>query len=44
MRDPGNYFTPTSDKRPRDLGDALYFGASSFRYGSPQAEFEIPYG
>jgi len=41
---PGNYFTPTSDKRPRDLGDALYFGASSFRYGSPQAEFEIPYG
>jgi acetyl-CoA acetyltransferase len=41
---PANYFTPTSDKRPRDLGDALYFGSSSFRYGSPQAEFEIPYG
>ncbi|MBI3216657.1 MAG: thiolase family protein [Mycobacterium sp.] len=41
---PAIYLTPMSEKRPPDLGDALYFGASSFRYGSPQAEFEIPYG
>jgi len=38
------YLTPMSEQRPPDFGDALYFGASSFRYGSPQAEFEIPYG
>ncbi|MBW0019605.1 MAG: thiolase family protein [Mycobacterium sp.] len=41
---PANYLTPMSKKRPPDFGDALYFGASSFRFGSPQAEFEIPYG
>jgi acetyl-CoA acetyltransferase len=42
---PANYLSvPMSKKRLPDFGDALYFGASSFRYGSPQAEFEIPYG
>ncbi|MEB4209735.1 thiolase family protein [Mycobacterium sp. 94-17] len=41
---PATYLTPMSEKRLPDMGDALYFGASSFRYGSPQAEFEIPYG
>ncbi len=41
---PANYLTPMSPQRPYDPGDALYYGASSFRYGSPQAEFEIPYG
>ncbi|MGN7779109.1 thiolase family protein [Mycolicibacterium sp. 22603] len=41
---PANYLTPMSAERPYDPGDALYYGASSFRYGSPQAEFEIPYG
>ncbi len=41
---PARYKTPTSAKRPRPLPDAAFFGASSNRYGSPQAEFEIPYG
>ena len=41
---PANFLTPMNKKRPPNMGDALYFGASSFRYGSPQAEFEIPYG
>ncbi len=39
---PAQYMTPMSDKKPKDYGDALYFGASSNQYGSPQAEFEIP--
>ena len=38
------YITPTSEKKPRPLVDAMFFGASSNQYGSPQAEFEIPYG
>lgn len=41
---PARYITPMSPKKPRSLGDALYFGSSSNQYGSPQAEFEIPYG
>ncbi|MEW5811950.1 MAG: thiolase family protein [Actinomycetota bacterium] len=41
---PARYLTPVSDKRPAPLTDAVFFGASSNRYGSPQAEFEIPYG
>ena len=41
---PATPLTPMTEKRPPDFGDLLYFGASSNRYGSPQAEFEIPYG
>ena len=41
---PGTPLTPMTEKRPPDFGDMLHFGASSNRYGSPQAEFEIPYG
>ena len=41
---PANYLTPMSRDSAPPPGDALYFGASSYRYGSPQAEFEIPYG
>lgn len=41
---PARYLTPTSPKKPRPLVDAMFFGASSNQYGSPQAEFEIPYG
>lgn len=41
---PGTPMSPMTEKRPPDFGDMLYFGASSNRYGSPQAEFEIPYG
>src|SRR5262245_53616915 len=41
---PARYLTPTSDKKPKPLVDAVFFGASSNQYGSPQAEFEIPYG
>ncbi|MEV6924853.1 thiolase family protein [Dactylosporangium sp. NPDC051485] len=39
---PGAYNMPVSKHRPpKEFG---YFGASSNTYGSPQAEFEIPYG
>jgi len=39
---PGSLMLPRSQRRPpKDPG---YFGASSNNYGSPQAEFEIPYG
>lgn len=39
---PGSYMRPRSQQRPpKDPG---YFGASSNNFGSPQAEFEIPYG
>jgi acetyl-CoA C-acetyltransferase len=39
---PGSYNLPASKTRPpREFG---YFGPSSNKYGSPQAEFEIPYG
>src|SRR5690625_1715805 len=41
---PARYITPTSQAKPKALSDAVYFGASSNQYGSPQAEFEIPYG
>ncbi|WP_197375885.1 thiolase family protein [Mycolicibacterium baixiangningiae] len=41
---PARYLTPTSEKKPAPLVDAMFFGSSSNRYGSPQAEFEIPYG
>ncbi|MET0900569.1 MAG: thiolase family protein [Mycobacterium sp.] len=41
---PAQYMTPMSDQKPKNYGDALYFGASSNQYGSPQAEFDIPYG
>ncbi|OBF50147.1 thiolase family protein [Mycolicibacterium monacense] len=41
---PARYLTPTSDKKPAPLVDAMFFGSSSNRFGSPQAEFEIPYG
>ncbi|ABM15046.1 MULTISPECIES: thiolase family protein [Mycolicibacterium] len=41
---PARYLTPTSPKKPKPLVDAVFFGASSNQFGSPQAEFEIPYG
>ncbi|WP_006246005.1 thiolase family protein [Mycolicibacterium tusciae] len=41
---PARYITHTSEKKPKALSDAVFFGASSNQYGSPQAEFEIPYG
>lgn len=41
---PARYITPTSEKKPKPLVDAVFFGSSSNQYGSPQAEFEIPYG
>ena len=41
---PARYITHMSEKKPRGLTDAVFFGASSNQYGSPQAEFEIPYG
>ncbi len=41
---PARYLTPTSEKKPKPLIDAVFFGASSNQFGSPQAEFEIPYG
>src|ERR1700712_1858492 len=41
---PARYITPSSKKKPRPLVDAMFFGSSSNQFGSPQAEFEIPYG
>jgi acetyl-CoA acetyltransferase len=41
---PGTPLTPVSEKKPPHVNDSLHFGGSSNRYGSPQAEFEIPYG
>jgi len=41
---PARYITPSSKKKPRPNIDAMFFGSSSNQYGSPQAEFEIPYG
>ncbi|KUI45462.1 transporter [Mycobacterium sp. GA-1199] len=41
---PARYITPMSEKKPKSLVDAVFFGSSSNQYGSPQAEFEIPYG
>ncbi|OWM05234.1 transporter [Mycolicibacterium peregrinum] len=41
---PARYITPSSELKPRTLTDAVFFGSSSNQFGSPQAEFEIPYG
>jgi acetyl-CoA acetyltransferase len=41
---PGTPLTPVSAKKPPEVSDSLHFGGSSNLYGSPQAEFEIPYG
>lgn len=41
---PATPITPVSAQKPLDVSELMYFGASSNRYGSPQAEFEIPYG
>jgi acetyl-CoA acetyltransferase len=41
---PARYITAMSERKPRALTDAVFFGASSNQYGSPQAEFDIPYG
>lgn len=40
---PGTHEVPTHERRPFVLDDSMLFGASSNAYGSPQAEFEIPY-
>lgn len=39
---PGSASVPQSDRRPAPGPN--WYGASSSNYGSPQAEFEIPYG
>lgn len=39
---PGSLMLPRSSRRPP--ADPGWYGASSNKYGSPQAEFEIPYG
>jgi len=39
---PGSATLPRSDRRPPPA--PYWYGASSNNYGSPQAEFEIPYG
>jgi len=39
---PGSAVLPTSTRHPPS--PPSWFGASSNKYGSPQAEFEIPYG
>lgn len=41
---PARYITASSDLKPKALTDAVFFGSSSNQFGSPQAEFEIPYG
>ncbi|WP_396904399.1 thiolase family protein [Mycolicibacterium phlei] len=41
---PARYITPMSEKKPPRLSNAVFFGSSSNQFGSPQAEFEIPYG
>ncbi len=41
---PARYITPSSELKPKTLTDAVFFGSSSNQPGSPQAEFEIPYG
>src|SRR6202043_693670 len=35
---------PSSKKQPRPIIDGIGFGSAINQYGSPQAEFEIPYG
>ncbi|WP_235736407.1 thiolase family protein [Nocardioides alcanivorans] len=39
---PGSLAVPRSERRP--AADPGWYGASSNNFGSPQAEFEIPYG
>jgi acetyl-CoA acetyltransferase len=41
---PARYITASSELKPKTLTDAVFFGSSSNQFGSPQAEFEIPYG
>ncbi|GAT01807.1 thiolase family protein [Mycolicibacterium fortuitum] len=41
---PARYITPSSELKPKTLTDAVFFGSSSNQFGSPQAEFDIPYG
>lgn len=41
---PSRYITAMSERKPKPIVDAMFFGASSNQFGSPQAEFEIPYG
>ncbi len=41
---PGSLMLPRSERRAPASGSPLWYGASSGKYGSPQAEFEIPYG
>ena len=41
---PGSLVLPRSERRTAAPGSPLWYGASSGKYGSPQAEFEIPYG
>ncbi|NKZ12989.1 thiolase family protein [Mycolicibacterium septicum] len=41
---PARYITSSSELKPKALTDAVFFGSSSNQFGSPQAEFEIPYG
>lgn len=40
---PGTYNPPTDRRRPMQFNEAMVYGASSNTYGSPQAEFDIPY-
>lgn len=41
---PGDHQAPQSERRPAQFNEGHLFGASSNSYGSPQAEFDIPYG
>jgi acetyl-CoA acetyltransferase len=41
---PGSYNRPVSRTQQPVDPSVVYYAASSNRYGSPQAEFEIPYG
>ncbi|GAB92666.1 thiolase family protein [Gordonia rhizosphera] len=41
---PARYRTFSSEEKPQPVRDAMLFGSSSNQYGSPQAEFDIPYG
>ncbi|ANH37106.1 thiolase [Nocardioides dokdonensis FR1436] len=41
---PGSLMLPRSQRAPATPAHPLWYGASSGKYGSPQAEFEIPYG
>lgn len=41
---PGSRALPRSERRTGGPAQPPWYGASSGKYGSPQAEFEIPYG